>query len=148
MMVSFFMRAVPSPAISRSNMPARVHSLSQPIPRIRPSSSKRPPSKPSISIPMQPELFGRNFPRSICVYNTCLWRRLLNSICRHRGLETDEVQAENLSTSLNARLDVYEKILSKQKYLAGGELTLADLFHLPCGVKLYVAGQGDFIDKR
>lgn len=67
---------------------------------------------------------------------------------RHRGLETDAVQAENLSNFLNARLDVYEKILSKQKYLAGDELTLADLFHLPCGVKLYVAGQGDFIDKR
>ena len=58
------------------------------------------------------------------------------------------MQAENLSISLNARLDAYEKILSKQKYLAGDELTLADLFHLPCGAKLYVAGQGDFIDKR
>ncbi|KAF8324935.1 glutathione S-transferase [Amanita rubescens] len=74
-----------------------------------------------------------------------IWEKISR---KHRGLQTDEVQAENLSISLNARLDAYEKILSKQKYLAGDELTLADLFHLPCGAKLYVAGQGDFIDKR
>ena len=30
-------------------------------------------------------------------------------------------------------LSTYEKILSKQAYLAGDEITLADLFHLPLG---------------
>ncbi|KAF8595199.1 hypothetical protein BDV93DRAFT_564643 [Ceratobasidium sp. AG-I] len=30
-------------------------------------------------------------------------------------------------------MDGYERILSKQKYLAGDTFTLADLFHLPYG---------------
>lgn len=33
-------------------------------------------------------------------------------------------------------LSVYDKILSKQKYLAGNELTLVDLFHLPNGAAM------------
>lgn len=41
---------------------------------------------------------------------------------------------------LEQKLDVYEKILSKQKYLAGDEFTLADLFHVPWGAKLPAAG--------
>lgn len=43
------------------------------------------------------------------------------------GLVSSQVAA------LDAALAVYEGILSKQPYLAGNELTLADLFHLPYG---------------
>ncbi|KAJ7495023.1 glutathione S-transferase [Mycena latifolia] len=47
-----------------------------------------------------------------------------------QSLPIDEaVLAQGLS-ELSAKLDVYEVILGKQKYLAGNELTLADLFHL------------------
>ena len=35
--------------------------------------------------------------------------------------------------SLESKLDAYEKILGKQAYLGGENLTLADLFHLPNG---------------
>ncbi|KAG8730452.1 hypothetical protein FRC11_006660 [Ceratobasidium sp. 423] len=35
--------------------------------------------------------------------------------------------------ALTAKMDGYERILSKQKYLAGDTFTLADLFHLPFG---------------
>ncbi|CAE6416623.1 unnamed protein product [Rhizoctonia solani] len=35
--------------------------------------------------------------------------------------------------TLTAKMDGYERILSKQKYLAGDTFTLADLFHLPYG---------------
>ncbi|KAG8730453.1 hypothetical protein FRC11_006661 [Ceratobasidium sp. 423] len=35
--------------------------------------------------------------------------------------------------TLTAKMDGYERILSKQKYLAGDTFTLADLFHLPLG---------------
>ncbi|EJD00511.1 glutathione S-transferase [Fomitiporia mediterranea MF3/22] len=45
---------------------------------------------------------------------------------------SDERAAEYVST-LEKKLEGYERILSKQKYLAGNELTLADLFHLPFG---------------
>lgn len=40
-----------------------------------------------------------------------------------------KVQAAALETAFAG----YEKILSKQAYLAGNELTVADLFHLPYG---------------
>ena len=50
--------------------------------------------------------------------------------------------------ALSANLDIYEQILSKQRYLAGDELTLVDLLHLPYGSRLYTAGHGDLIDKR
>lgn len=34
---------------------------------------------------------------------------------------------------LNAVLEGYERVLSKQPYLAGDKVTLADLYHLPYG---------------
>ncbi|KAJ7890356.1 glutathione S-transferase [Mycena leptocephala] len=49
---------------------------------------------------------------------------------KSRGLPVDEaVLAEGLA-EFGAKLDVYEVILGKHKYLAGDELTLADLVHL------------------
>ncbi|KIY46614.1 glutathione S-transferase [Fistulina hepatica ATCC 64428] len=53
------------------------------------------------------------------------------------GLETyDEDHISKMIKMLNTTLDIYEKILGKQKYLAGEEITLADLFHLPLGAPL------------
>ncbi|KAF8701401.1 hypothetical protein AX14_000468 [Amanita brunnescens Koide BX004] len=66
----------------------------------------------------------------------------------YRGLETDTAAVEKHVTALGAKLDVYEQILSKQEYLVGNELTLADLFHIPYGIKLYVTGHADLIDSR
>jgi glutathione S-transferase len=37
-------------------------------------------------------------------------------------------------------LAAYDAILSKTKYMAGDSLTLADLFHLPCGTMLSEVG--------
>lgn len=33
-------------------------------------------------------------------------------------------------------LEIYNSILAKQKYIAGDEMTMADLFHLPTGAAL------------
>ncbi|KAG6826977.1 hypothetical protein H0H92_013682 [Tricholoma furcatifolium] len=52
----------------------------------------------------------------------------------------DPAVFDALIKKLDAKLDVYDKILGKQKYLAGDEVTLADLFHLPYGTMLSVAG--------
>ena len=52
-------------------------------------------------------------------------------ICRLTGVPADEELFQSLLTDLGKKLDVYEQILSKQKYLAGDEVTLADLSHLP-----------------
>jgi glutathione S-transferase len=44
---------------------------------------------------------------------------LIKYLRRYSGLTTDEVLVAKHTETLNAKLDVYEKILSKQKYLAG-----------------------------
>jgi glutathione S-transferase len=48
---------------------------------------------------------------------------------------------------LGANLAVYEKTLAKQKYLAGDEITLADLYHLPYGAEAWEVGLRDVINK-
>ncbi|CAK5262152.1 unnamed protein product [Mycena citricolor] len=58
-----------------------------------------------------------------------------------RGLAPDEATLSASIDSLNAKLDVYEKILSSQKYLAGSTVTIADLIHLPW---LYGLGHAKF----
>ncbi len=52
-------------------------------------------------------------------------------IYRLTGVPADEALFESRLTELGKKLDVYDQILSKQKYLAGDEVTLADLSHLP-----------------
>jgi len=47
-----------------------------------------------------------------------------------RGEETDPAAVAKLTATLEKKLDAYEKILSKRKYLAGDHVTLADLYHL------------------
>ncbi|RXW15172.1 hypothetical protein EST38_g10678 [Candolleomyces aberdarensis] len=56
------------------------------------------------------------------------------------GLAPDEAYFESQIKELAKNLDVYDKILSKQKYLAGDEITLADLFHLPYAEALPYTG--------
>lgn len=56
------------------------------------------------------------------------------------GLVPDQAVFDEHLKKLDAKLDAYDVIFSKQKYLAGDEITLADLFHLPYGSKLAVAG--------
>jgi len=66
-----------------------------------------------------------------------------------KGLgEADEARVATLKQQLNDKLDVYDKILAKQPYLAGQEFTLADLFHLPYGARLVQIGEGHFFDSR
>ncbi|KLO14539.1 glutathione S-transferase [Schizopora paradoxa] len=45
----------------------------------------------------------------------------------------DEKLASAQQAKLEAKLDAYETILAKYRYLGGDDLTLADLFHLPYG---------------
>ncbi|KAK0236258.1 glutathione S-transferase [Armillaria nabsnona] len=57
-----------------------------------------------------------------------------------KGIQANEETVEAALTSLSAKLDAYDVILAKQKYLAGDDVTLADLFHIPWGVLLAVGG--------
>ncbi|CAF0760156.1 unnamed protein product [Adineta ricciae] len=66
-----------------------------------------------------------------------------------KGLgESDEARVATLKQQLSEKLDVYDKILSKQPYLAGQEFTLADLFHLPYGSWLVKLGEGNLFESR
>ncbi|KAG6873504.1 hypothetical protein C0995_014772 [Termitomyces sp. Mi166 len=49
----------------------------------------------------------------------------------------DQNMVDTQVKKLDAKLDAYDVILSKQKYLAGNEFTLADLFHLPFALALF-----------
>ncbi|OMP82713.1 Glutathione S-transferase PARB [Diplodia seriata] len=48
----------------------------------------------------------------------------------------DEARVAQAEKDLDTVLAIYDEILAKQRYLAGDELTLADLFHLPNGAAL------------
>lgn len=60
----------------------------------------------------------------------------LRTKTRMTGQPTDEKRLGEVTAILNSKLDGYERILSKTKYLAGENVTLADLFHVPCGYTL------------
>ncbi|KAG8681686.1 hypothetical protein FRC11_000790 [Ceratobasidium sp. 423] len=49
------------------------------------------------------------------------------------GRQTDEKLVRQCIEALNTKMEGYERILTKHKYLAGDSFTLADLFHLPYG---------------
>ncbi|KAG8694710.1 hypothetical protein FRC08_008305 [Ceratobasidium sp. 394] len=57
-------------------------------------------------------------------------QRFINKLI---GIPVDEAAATSAEKLLKTKLEGYERILSKQKYLAGDRITLADLFHLPAG---------------
>ncbi|KAH9926287.1 glutathione transferase [Epithele typhae] len=57
-----------------------------------------------------------------------------------RGLERDPKKVAECETLLQAKLDGYEAMLSKSKYLAGHHLTIVDLFHVGYGAPLKMQG--------
>ena len=53
-----------------------------------------------------------------------VWGRLTRSLfSRYLGLQTDEARAKEHLDKLNTKLDAYEAILTKQKYLGGNVST-------------------------
>lgn len=59
----------------------------------------------------------------------------------------DETVVKSSLEKLDTVLQGYERVLSKNNYLAGVELTLADLFHLPYGILLEELGFTDLLSK-
>ncbi|EJT99362.1 glutathione S-transferase C-terminal-like protein [Dacryopinax primogenitus] len=51
----------------------------------------------------------------------------------YKGGEPDFERVQHLKEQLRVKMEGYERILDRQKFLAGEALTLADLFHLPVG---------------
>ncbi|KAK7444065.1 hypothetical protein VKT23_015463 [Stygiomarasmius scandens] len=63
------------------------------------------------------------------------------------GLTKDQAAYDQAISTLSTKLDGYERILAKQKYLAGDEITLADFFHLPYG-ELLAQGGSDLLTSK
>ncbi|KAF9049652.1 glutathione S-transferase [Hymenopellis radicata] len=57
-----------------------------------------------------------------------------------QGLTTNQEAYDQAHQTLDMKLAAYDQILGKQKYLAGDELTIVDLFHLSWGVLLKAGG--------
>ncbi|KAJ6498384.1 glutathione S-transferase [Mycena vitilis] len=64
------------------------------------------------------------------------------------GTPTDLEHVKSLVKTMERKLDAYEKILSRQKYLADDELSLADLFHLPFAHSLIEVDKMDLVSSR
>nr|XP_010921802.1 glutathione S-transferase 3 [Elaeis guineensis] len=64
------------------------------------------------------------------------------------GETTDQTAVEREAERLGRVLDVYEERLSKNKYLAGGEFTLADLNHMTYTYFLLRTPQADLVTSR
>ncbi|KZV99257.1 glutathione S-transferase [Exidia glandulosa HHB12029] len=65
----------------------------------------------------------------------------------YRGLTEDPERVKEYAEKLDVKLQGYERMLSKSKYLAGDTITLADLFHLPYGYMLETATKSDLLQK-
>lgn len=66
----------------------------------------------------------------------------------YKGLAVNEAVVDFVTKKLIDKLDVFEKILSKQKYMAGDTFSLIDIFYIPHTDKLFAAGDGHLITDR
>lgn len=67
---------------------------------------------------------------------------------RHLGRgDPDDARVQDLATKLDKALAGYDTILGRQKYLAGDEISLADLFHLPYGSLIRTLGYKKTFEK-
>jgi len=60
----------------------------------------------------------------------------------------DKEVVDSSIKELGLRLDVYDHILSKQKYIAGDEITLADFYHIPFGTMLGEEARCNIIETK
>ena len=59
----------------------------------------------------------------------------------------DEAIVAKYVAQLDSTLKVYDGLLANQKYVAGNEFTLADVYHLPYGKKAFDLGYGTTFEK-
>ncbi|RSM06390.1 hypothetical protein CDV31_009164 [Fusarium ambrosium] len=64
------------------------------------------------------------------------------------GIPSDETTTKANVEKLHAKLDVLDKILSKQSYLGGPGFTIVDTFYMPAVNSLYKAGEGPAFEQR
>ncbi|KAH8589546.1 putative glutathione-S-transferase theta, GST [Bisporella sp. PMI_857] len=84
----------------------------------------------------------------------CNFHPLVYEVLTHKlwnpfkGLPSNESIAEDNTVRLAANLDIYNKILGQQQYMAGDEFSLIDIFYMPAVNMLIQAGQGHLFEER
>ncbi|KAI8680710.1 hypothetical protein LRP88_04512 [Fusarium phalaenopsidis] len=74
-----------------------------------------------------------------------LWLKLFNPAF---GIPSDEAATKASVEKLHAKLDVLDKILSKQSYLGGPGFSVVDIFYMPAVNALHQAGEGQAFEQR
>jgi len=89
----------------------------------------------------------------MCLLDLCEYLSLTVQVAdrssnRMKGLgPPDEARVAQAEANLEEVFAYYDTILAKQKYLAGDEMTLVDLFHLPNGSALKAFGYKGTFEK-
>ncbi|KAL1758638.1 glutathione S-transferase [Schizophyllum commune] len=63
-----------------------------------------------------------------------------------KGVQGSEEAYKEAEEVFGQKLDAYEKILAKQKFMGGDTFTLADLFHIPYATRLKPRTNCDFLE--
>lgn len=93
------------------------------------------------------ELVQQNlFNRSVTLIPYFPYSRLRSH--RLRGLEPIAEVVNTVTKRVSDKLDIYDQILAKQKYMAGDKFSLIDIFYMPYTWKLFEAGSGALIESR
>jgi len=65
-----------------------------------------------------------------------------------RGIEAIPEVVALVTKKLSDKLDIFDTLLAKQKYMGGNEFSLIDIFYMPYTEKLFEAGEGELITSR
>lgn len=64
------------------------------------------------------------------------------------GLTPDETTIANALQSLEAYFDIAERLLSQNKWMAGQDFSLVDIYYIPVIQRLFDIGNGDLVTSR
>ncbi|KAJ7067533.1 thioredoxin-like protein [Mycena amicta] len=102
------------------------------------------PTEPRPSSNRAPRL---NAPEAVRYLDAMDYNYSCTLLNRYQGLTPNKDDFDGYIAKLSAKLDTYDVILGKQKYIGGDEYTLADLFHFPLSQMLAAAGS-DIMSKK
>ncbi|KAH6698491.1 putative glutathion S-transferase II, GST-II [Leptodontidium sp. MPI-SDFR-AT-0119] len=71
-----------------------------------------------------------------------------NLFYKWRGLEAIPEVVDLVTKKLSDKLDIFDTLLAKQKYMGGNVFSLIDTFYMPYTEKLFEAGEGELTTSR
>ncbi|KAF8204442.1 glutathione S-transferase [Mycena galopus ATCC 62051] len=111
-------------------------------------AAKHPECKLIPTDPKQNALFEQAASIELCNFEFNAGRAVAEARKPRKGLKTDPAVVAAAIVDLDKVLEGYDAMLAKQKYLAGDEVTLADLFHLPHAPVLETDAKSDVMTRK